>query len=265
MDLYIAGCLTAQSMTERMLQDKGVKNRLLTYHEFDIRVWKEWLKLDDRKFFVDSGAFSVHNSGASIDINKYMDFLKKYHPRLTLYASLDVIGDWKASAQNDFVMRENGLNPLATFHSGSPLHELDRMCREFDYIALGGLVPLALRRNVMVEWLDKCWDVIKNHWPVKVHGYGVTSQFLLERYPFYSVDSSSSIMTCAMGRVMRFKNGKMSNYKTSYKPHPHLEFVDIKTPDIKKHLERKLQNSKEQLKLAKHVTELWSARGITWD
>ena len=42
--------------------------------------------------FLDSGAFSAWNKGTSIDIKKYIKFIKKNEDLFTVYANLDVIG-----------------------------------------------------------------------------------------------------------------------------------------------------------------------------
>ena len=139
--------------------------------------------------FMDSGAFSAYTKGLVIDINEYIDFIKKYEDKLTVYANLDVIGDPAATLKNQRIMEDAGLNPLPCFHRGEPVKYLKLYLKEHEYIALGGVVSSGVTTRGLVDWMD---DLFVNYLcaskgmpTVKVHGFGITSLPLLKRYPWY--------------------------------------------------------------------------------
>ncbi len=145
--------------------------------------------------FIDSGAFSVFNRGATIEIQDYIDWIKEnnFHP----YANLDVIGDWKGSLANQEAMEAQDLEPIPCYHNGEPLELLERYVAEYEYIALGGMQSISVNKNARAEWLDVCFRIIcdeDGNPRTKVHGFGMTSFSLMKRYPWYSVDSSSALV-----------------------------------------------------------------------
>lgn len=159
--------------------------------------------MDDKIFFLDSGAFSAYTQGATIPIEDYISFIKRNEHRIDIYANLDVIGSPEGTWQNQLIMEESGLLPLPVFHFDEPTSYLRRYIKQYDFIALGGMVPISTPN--LIFWLDTIFSEFicdKNGMPkVKVHGFGMTTQSLLLRYPWYSVDSTYPIINGAMGRV----------------------------------------------------------------
>ena len=70
------------------------------------------------ELFVDSGAYSAHKRGVSIDIQEYIAYLQDNKDYIDVYANLDVIGDPEATLENQKIMEEAGLSPLPCFHMG---------------------------------------------------------------------------------------------------------------------------------------------------
>lgn len=136
--------------------------------------------------FIDSGAFSAESKKVSINIDEYCKFL--IDTKAITYAGLDVIRDWKKTKANtEYMVKEYGLNPIPTFHLGSPISALEEMM-DYPYIALGGLVWSQGAKS----HLNEVWHYILNNNPkLKVHGFGTTNIDLMKEYPWYSVDSSS--------------------------------------------------------------------------
>jgi len=182
--------------------------------------------------FLDSGAYSAKTQGAVIDIQEYITFVKKYGEYLTVYANLDVIGDPQKTWNNQKIMEEAGLKPMPTFHFGEPLKWFQRYLNAgYDYIAIGGLVGA----GDMIPFLDNLFGNhicnTPDHTPrVKIHGFGLTSLKLMLRYPYYSVDSTSWVMTGRMGSIFmpRCRGGKYIYDENSWKV-----TVSNKSPTIK--------------------------------
>ncbi len=255
----------------------GVRSRLLSYAFVDnwqSQAFEFWLKdpqPDGSRVFVDSGAFSAKSKGTEIDLSAYCDFL---HERLALvdtYASLDVIGDWRGSAKNHETMLARGLHPIPVFHRGTPMHELSRLAANYKHIALGGVAKDRSGQESLRGWFDECWAVLRNHWPIRVHVFGVTAQWVLERYPFSSADSSSVITGAGMGRVMSFVDGRLDGgidwreYGISKMDGAVMDSVG-RTGDKSQsaHLSRGRYGVYAIRACERYLTDMWAARGVTW-
>lgn len=235
-----------------------------------------FIKLDGRKYFLDSGAFSAYTQGIKIDIYKYIKFIKKTSSIWTVVNGLDVIGDYKTTAKNLETIEAERITPLPTFHTRSPLEELHRLCKRYDYLALGGLVPLAMKKREIRIWLDNCFAVIRQYWPKKIHGFGVNSYNLWLEYPFYSVDSTSwRIFSRRLARVFSFENGRLRSYPGLGRNgrddnnliRNHNPMFAIKYKDngkTRRYLDRDVKIIQELIKASEYTTKVWESRGIVW-
>lgn len=261
MKLYFAGAgiprKDAMEFRHRKLEAGEIYRFLYSYLEIKNRnysVIQEGIIQPDQ-IFLDSGAFTAFTQGVIIDIDDYIKVIQE--TGLKYYAVLDVIGDWKKTAENLAYMESKGLNPIPAFHYNSPLEELEKLVQKYEYIALGGLVPLAMQRPVFQNWVDQCFSIIRNR--TKVHGFGVNSLWAWKRYPWYSADATSWVTGSKFRRIVKFNQGKMITYKKdltqtygtmqTYAGH----YVDLNC-----------QNMEEYQKAAKFVTDLWKIRGIDW-
>lgn len=233
-----------------------IENILVPYYGLTPRKMEG---LDKRKPFLDSGAFSAFTLGAKISLSDYIQFIHRTKELWSLYANLDVIGDYKATRTNQEIMEKEGLNPLATFHYKSPIEELDRILERYNHIALGGLVPIAIRRGELENWLDYCFArIVKKNPLPKVHGFGVNSLWALKKYPFYSVDATSWKQGGRYGRISLRKGlnivsvGKENKRAQAY-------YFNEKT-----YKQRNRKNVEVLLELEQMLTELWAKRGITF-
>lgn len=178
-------------------------NMLASYHYFKNK--KELIKELIQKgydIFIDSGAFSAENSGKTIEINDYCNFLKETGAKM--YAALDVIGNAKQTLANtEYMVKEHGLDPLPTFHLGGNTKDLEKLFN-YNYICLGGLVFA----SGAMRYCDEVWSIIlKNRPDMRVHGFGLTNADLMARYPWTSVDSSSFKGCKRFGRQQILWNG----------------------------------------------------------
>ena len=179
--------------------------------------------------FLDSGAFSAWTQGVEIDIQEYIRFIKEHEEVIEVYANLDVIGmggkqpnekTAELTLKNQKIMEEAGLNPLPCFHYGEPMNYLEYYVENYDYLALGVAGNVGKK---LMPWLDVCFaDYIcdKNGMPkIKTHGFAVTSLSLMLRYPWWSVDSTSWVVTGRLGciYVPRYRNGKWVYDENSWK------------------------------------------------
>ncbi len=154
--------------------------------------------------FVDSGAFSAWRRGSRIDIQEYISFLKKHEDVIDIYANLDVIGDPVATWENQMIMESAGLEPLPCYHYGEDVKWLKMYIKNYQYIGIRGTVPI--QKRALSAWLDSVFDQYltdSTGMPtVKTHGYGVSSLPMMQRYPWYSVDSIVWIAISRNGIVL---------------------------------------------------------------
>lgn len=142
------------------------------------------------QIFADSGAFSAVTVGATISFPEYAAWLKHWDQLITVKATLDVIGDHKATMRNTRRLEDTGLRVLPVFHVGTPWTELEKLCAEYSYVALGGMVPHTNNPTAVMRWLVRCFQVGREHGTV-FHGFGQLRLDILKVLPFYSADSSA--------------------------------------------------------------------------
>lgn len=147
---------------------------------------------NDVDLIVDSGAFTTAASGKEMDHDAYLDWLLANTDAIRFALSLDVIGDHKQSEAN----HEHGLAKVGdaihlvpTFHLGSPMTELERLCRRNDLVSIGGAVPFARQHRHLFNTLKQIHRVAEEH-GTKLHGLGMTGSSIIHGFPWASVDSS---------------------------------------------------------------------------
>lgn len=166
---------------------------------------------------LDSGAFSAWNSGGSIDLDRYIAFLKEHQHRLFSYATLDVLPEGresartveateqcaKASYRNHHKIKNAGLTPIPIFHQGESFKWLELMLKEGEpYIGIATRKDLPMRQTL--PWLDKVWKLLRDDKGapiVKTHGFGITAVSALWRYPWYTSDSTSWALGAGFGQI----------------------------------------------------------------
>lgn len=174
---------------------------------------KEGLKFT---FMLDSGAFTVWNKQGTINLNDYIAKIKyiqdNYNFVEFIYANLDVIpskpnvtptiGDIEKSAQEGWnnyrYMKEHGLNPIHIFHQNEDFKWLKKMVDAGEtYIGISPRNDVSTKARI--QWLDRVYKYLPGN--IRTHGYAVTSPVILDRYPWYSVDSASWMIAGGHGIV----------------------------------------------------------------
>jgi len=148
-------------------------------------------------------------------VDRYAAFIKEHQDALTCYVNVDVIFNpeqsWKVLK---YLEKKYKLSPMPVIHYGTDLKWLQKhIDAGYEYIGLGGLGQ-EVTKAAYFAWADRAFDMIcaqPSRLPlVKVHGFAMTSLELMMRYPWYSVDSTSWVMTGRTGAIYvpRYKNGK---------------------------------------------------------
>jgi hypothetical protein len=186
-----------------------VPHRLESFHYVGKGKRLSELKASGMQVFLDSGAFSAWTLGAKIDIVDYCNYIKEnkssiLHEDGVLLASvLDGIGDPLLTYQNQMAMQAQGVTPLPCFHFGEDEQYLEWYVQNYPYITIGGCV--GRHPKDLFTWLDRIWSKhildARGNPKCKVHGFGITSIPIMERYPWWSVDSTSWLQTASFGAI----------------------------------------------------------------
>lgn len=197
---------------------QSVRHILESYHYVNKPQYVDLMRANGAKVFLDSGAFSAHTLGATIDLPGYCRYIQENEDIIrkdgtSLMASvLDGIGDAQLTYENQMAMERLGVRPLPCFHSGEDPRYLDWYVANYEYITLGGMVGAGTDK--LIVWLDRIWE---NHLTdgagrakCKVHGFGITAIPIMERYPWHSVDSSSWLQSANFGSIVHPDYGPIS-------------------------------------------------------
>lgn len=220
MNIYIAGAFMIGFMPGQLSHLKlspfeqsivtATPHNLDSYHYIHKQSIVDDIRRIGGKTFLDSGAFSAWTLGKPINIDDYIDYVHRnvdiirVDEGTLMFSVLDGIGDAKLTWENQAYMERKGLRPLPCFHAGEDFAYLDWYVKNYEYITLGGMVGAS--SDTLIKWLDIVWD---KHLldgagkpRIKVHGFGITAVPIMERYPWWSVDSSSWAQTARYGSIL---------------------------------------------------------------
>ena len=193
------------------------QDRLESYHYVTDNTVRAMRREPGRKVFLDSGAFSAFTQGVDIDVEVYAAFCRDHEDIIEVPSVLDVVGDAVGTWHNQKKLEDLGVNCLPCFHFGEPEEALKYYVENYEHMTIGGMVPISTPN--LIRWLDRIWpEYLMNpdgSAKLKVHGFGLTSQDLMERYPWYSVDSSSWIQVSSFGSVFIPDYGTLAVSKQS--------------------------------------------------
>ena len=178
------------------------------------------------KLLIDSGAFTVHRKGGTINVDAYVDFLnanKEYIDHAIQFDDIPgVWGEVKTIEQiqsspvkswENFVYMTSKLdNPkmlLPVIHQGENLKHLQTMLdftfpdgSPIPYICISGNKELTAKQRK--QWYTKVFDIIarsKNP-NVSTHCLGSATITDMQEYPFTSSDATSWLLTSATGSIL---------------------------------------------------------------
>lgn len=164
-------------------------NGLVSYHyskTLDLSKYGQWSLIGD------SGAFSAHTQGATIDVDALAEWGKRWSAsgNLCWAASLDVIRDPVGTRKNWLRAKNRGLNAVPSVHFPAPPSTLDDYAKDgVRFLGLGGQV--GGNQASLMRWAVIMMRYARDKYPdMRFHGWGATGKGSL-LLPYYSVDSTS--------------------------------------------------------------------------
>ena len=266
MKYYLTESFSNSFYKDVLIETGGTGNLLCSYaSNKNIKVALDFLKdfPKDIELIIDSGAFSVWNSGRSMnrgDLLKFYQAIKAIRPN-TNFINLDVIPGSKgkkpttkqskdaceAGWQNFLWFKKQGFTTLPVFHEDDDWDYLYKMMKETDFICISPANDSTT--TTRMKWLDKVYSILKADY--KTHGLAATALPLLKRYPFYSVDSINWKSACMFAHSKSDNGNKQQVSQLSR---------DKKLRKVV--LAREVRYYKQ---LQDDITNLWEKRGVKWE
>lgn len=181
---------------DELLADENSYNFLLSF-AINKRFFEMFYQEGKNRIMIDSGAFSAWNSGAVIDREEYLAYLKTL-PAEVLKINLDVIPQTGSSReekescceqsfQNFLYLSKRVENVLPVHHYGEHIDWARKMLDHTDYICISPANDTA--EAVKRQYFGYIWEHLD--FSVKTHVLGYSSMSGIKMFPFYSTDSIS--------------------------------------------------------------------------
>lgn len=217
---------------------RGIPHILESYHYVGKQKAVDDMRANGAHIFLDSGAFSAFTLGVQLSVADYCDYINRnrdiirVEDGVAMASVLDGIGDPLQTWRNQYEMELRGARPLPCFHAGEDERYLEHYVKNYEYITLGGMVGSSTKQ--LCIWLDRIWDRYLTDGSgrprLKVHGFGITAIPIMERYPWYSCDSSSWIQSAAFGSIVTPEHGPLSVSSKSPSRHDAGQHATTLTP-----------------------------------
>lgn len=168
-------------------------------------------------FLLDSGAFTFMQSVKSHVnwdeyIEQYADFINQNHVQKYFELDIDsVVGYEKVIKYRKRLERLTNKQVIPVWHTNRGQEGFIKMCEEYPYVAIGGLVGTGSTEYARKYWKAFPWFIQTAHKNnVKIHALGFTSLDGIKKYHFDSVDSTAWTTGNRFGYLYKFRDGNMT-------------------------------------------------------
>lgn len=217
-NLYLAesgGCLKAYLSEADLYKDAFILQSFYYASDFTEKV----ILPNCKDFLLDSGAFTFMTSakGKKVDWNeyveKYADFINRNHIKKYFELDIDsIVGYDEVQKITRRLEKLTNVQPIPVWHQNRGIEGYKRMCEEYPYVAIGGLVGGG---GASSEYSKKHWHLFpyfiqtahQNN--AKIHALGFTSMEGIHKYHFDSVDSTAWVSGNRFGAVYWFDGRTM--------------------------------------------------------
>lgn len=161
-------------------------------------------------FLLDSGAFTFmsgsHKGGINWDeyVEEYAAFINRWNVQLFFELDIDsVVGLTEVERLREKLEALTGKKPIPVWHRNRGKEYFIKMCENYPYVALGGIVTKEIDRKkyeTAFPWFIKTAHDHK----CKIHGLGYTTVANLKKYHFDSVDSTAWLYGNRGGYLYKF-------------------------------------------------------------
>ena len=212
MKIFLAGTTSNPKVTLKC-QPQYVLESFFYFSDWQIPLLKS-----TKMFLLDSGAFTfMSNSKEIIDFDdytkRYAEFINKFDIKYFFELDIDsVVGFEKVLELRKKLEYMTKKKCIPVWHVSRGAEEWKKMCEEYDYIAIGGIVSKEIKKAQYP--IMKKLIAYAHSKGVKVHGLGFTSINQLDEYHFDSVDSTN----WAFGRFGHYWVYKDGHIRMEHRP-----------------------------------------------
>lgn len=174
-------------------------------------------KINKDNFLLDSRAFTFMNSykgklNWDEYIEEYANFINKYDIKYFFELDIDVVVGIKEVERLRYKLETlTNKQCICVWHKSRGLDYYKKMCKDYNYIAIGGIVINEIKKVDYKIFIPLLKIAKENN--CKVHGLGFTVTRDLNKYHFYSVDSTNWLSGSRFGKLHKF-NGKYIESKS---------------------------------------------------
>jgi len=214
---------------ERLAQN--LECRLCSCHDAYVRDAKRWIQIASRpdtgitKMLLDSGAFTAWSKGKKVKVDElikvYSEVMELGNPEKVkvwlinldvipgspgVTAGADEVADAIRESDKNFniLVKEFGNVVVPVYHQNESEARLQEVAKMAEYIC-------ASPRNDLPEWTRVRWaEEVHSKLPtnIRTHGLATTGVNMMNRVPWWSVDSAAWLYSGAMGKVDCWYDGK---------------------------------------------------------
>lgn len=218
MKVYIAGDNNKKILREKLCEcdfftgENDLKGINILESFYYLRKNEEFMTLVKHlgSFLLDSGAFTFmsgsHKGGINWDkyVEEYAAFINRWNVQLFFELDIDsVVGLTEVERLREKLEALTGKKPIPVWHRNRGKEYFIKMCENYPYVALGGIVTKEIDRKkyeTAFPWFIKTAHDHK----CKIHGLGYTTVANLKKYHFDSVDSTAWLYGNRGGYLYKF-------------------------------------------------------------
>ena len=227
-------CLAAPS-SRKFLTDEYKHCKYMLESFYSMPDWLIPVIKECDLFLLDSGAFTfMNNSKNNVDfdeyLTKYISFINTHDIKYFFELDVDVIvGLKEVERLRKRLEEETGKKCIPVWHKSRGKDYFIKMCKEYDYIAIGGIVTKEIKPY---EFKYFKWFIDTAHsYGCKIHGLGFTNLKGLYIYNFDSVDSTSWVAGGKFDSLYHFNGREMKQVDTGNRKRR----SDLSTDPINRH------------------------------
>lgn len=168
MKIFMAGTYSHKYVVEEH------KNDYILESFYSIKEWQIPYIKECKMFLLDSGAFTFMNSNkGKTDFNQYLkdyiNFINKYDIKYFFELDIDsIVGHEKVKEMRAVLEKGTGKKCIPVWHKSRGLEEWRKLTKEYDYVAIGGIVTKEIKRKEY-KYFSPMLSIAKEN-GCKVHG-----------------------------------------------------------------------------------------------
>ena len=206
----------SSSVSEDFVRDVKLSEMSILESFYYLRKNEEFMALAKHfgSFLLDSGAFTfmtgAHKGAINWDeyVEDYARFINKHDIKLFFELDIDsVVGLQEVERLREKLEALTGKKPIPVWHKNRGKEYFIKMCENYPYVALGGIVTKEIPRQKYEKGFP--WFIKTAHLHrCKIHGLGYTTILNLPKYHFDSVDSTAWLYGNRGGYLYKFNPSK---------------------------------------------------------